>query len=648
LLKLEALNDKQREAVTYESGNLLVLAGPGSGKTFTIVQRIFYLIEKMKVAPEQILVISFTKDSAMEMQNRFLSNCDTYYPVAFGTFHSIFYYILRECSNQNISLINNSVKNQYISNIIKKLLANIRTKDEGLLTMSEINSVSEKFIAAISYYKNTLDKSKASQMLPDKQMMYFDTVYEEYEKKRKSNSYIDFDDMISDCYSLFKNNANVRKRWNSRFSYILIDEFQDINPIQYETVKILLGSSGRLFAVGDDDQSIYNFRGAEPDCLKKVIRECNCSIINLQYNYRNPEEIRRYANRLINENVSRIGKDSVSMSPGLEVQRIFIEGCENKDLHYEKIATLLENNQQEEWAVLFRTNIEMQRMAVILNKRGISFLCCDKRQNIYEHFIFKDIMAYLKCAYLGVEANELLRILNKPVRYINREAIEGGPDILNNILNYGSEHFNKKMLENANILKKDLSFIKERHLYPAINYILMKIGYKKYILDSVKGDELKLQEYTEVFDWLLSDCKSYSSLEDYLESQKEYAKNIENSVKNSSRTQFKQICDIKCENKDENKGENPSEKCVMLMTAHASKGLEFKNVIIAECNEGNFPHGKMPDSKTTEEERRLFYVAVTRSSERLYIYYIKGTKERIATPSRFINCLLDAKKDKND
>lgn len=625
MLNLNALNDKQLEAVTYESGNLLVLAGPGSGKTFTIIQRLFYLIEKLKVSPEQILVISFTKDSALEMQNRFLSQADRIYPVVFGTFHSVFYHILRDSSGKSPNIISIKQKRKIISDLISRF-----NNTNQKLSVDDSNNLCDSIINAISFYKNTLDIKKSCARIDEQFSVYFQDILTEYEKCRQADCYIDFDDMVFDCFNLLAHNRKVYEKWNGRFSYILIDEFQDINPIQYKVVRMLMDDATKLFAVGDDDQSIYNFRGSEPGCMKKVIDECECNIINLKYNYRNTEEVRIAAENIIKENASRIPKESVSTRPRNDSAHITVCGYENKESHYDALADFLRDKVNDDFAVLFRTNIEMQRLAVILSKKGIPFICKERKQNIYEHFIVKDIMAYLQLAKLQSENSfntnntsgkmtELAaRIINKPVRYINRESLIGDGKPIDNVIDYynndAEKIFTKKIILSANILKKDLSFINERAMYPAITYILKKIGYQNYILETAGNNKEKQEEYKKIIEWLTTDSKRYESLEEYEEAQRSYSEEMKDEIESSG---------------------------IQLLTVHASKGLEFKNVVIAECNEGNFPHGRMPDKDTVEEERRLFYVAVTRSSENLFIYYIKGTKERIAIPSRFINYFLD-------
>lgn len=633
MLNLSSLNDKQLEAVTYESGNLLVLAGPGSGKTYTIVQRIYYLIEVLKVKPEKILVITFTKDSAIEMQNRFISGSDLFYPVVFGTFHSVFYHILRSVNSNFGSILSLSRKKNIINSIIQRVIKSHKYDLFNEINNSELDLLTDSMINAISIYKNTLNLNEALSRIDDKYSVIFQDILNEYEIQRRADKFIDFDDMVYDCLNLLEINKRAYADWSGRFEYILIDEFQDINPVQYKVVKLLMNKHTKLFAVGDDDQSIYSFRGSEPECMKLVIKECNCSIINLQYNYRNPEQIRCLSDVIIKENTSRINKRSISKKVSDENNHVFIYGFENKEKHYEAIADAV-SEAVGETVILFRSNIEMQRMAILLNKRGIKFICKEKKQNIYDHFIVKDIMAYLcwanelnnnetVCTVSNGSTNFAARIINKPMRYINRESLIGDNSVIENMVYYyeniSDKIFSKKIIENINILKKDLSFIKERSIYLAVVYIFNRIGYKNYVLNSVKNDSAKQEEYNRVMDWFLDDCKGYKTLDEYMDFQNSYSEN-ENSSVNAE-------------------GDIPDVQ-LSLMTVHASKGLEFRNVFIAECNEGNFPHGKMLKEKIVEEERRLFYVAVTRSCENLYLFYIDGSKDKKAIPSRFLNSLL--------
>lgn len=294
MLNLEALNKAQRKAVMHGEGPLLVLAGPGSGKTFTITQRIFYLLEVMKVAPEEILVITFTKDAALSMQRRFQEQSDRIYPVNFGTFHSVFYQILRNINNnRKLNLMREEQKRNLLFPIMKKY-----QKDEQW-------SITD-FMSAISFLKNTGDRERALSKIPEQGRICFDALFREYEEARKTNSYLDFDDMLYECAELLRKDAQAAAYWKKRFSHILVDEFQDINPAQFEVVRLLTVRPFNLFVVGDDDQAIYGFRGSNPVCMQQFVQEYNAEQVILDINYRSYQEIIEASGKVIRENKKTI------------------------------------------------------------------------------------------------------------------------------------------------------------------------------------------------------------------------------------------------------------------------------------------------------------------------------------------------------
>ncbi len=615
------LNPQQREAVQFSGGNLLLAAGPGSGKTHTMTSRIIYLIECMSVDPSSILVITFTKDAALSMQKRFQNASELSYPVAFGTFHSIFYNMIKEYKKASPPiLIFDKNKNHIAENCLRKFADRSFLNDEPDAVKS--------FIAALSVYKNTADAEKASSELPAKIRSLFPDMLRYYEGIRKKSCQMDFDDMGWDCRQLLIHDESFARRWKGRFSNILIDEFQDICPVQYETVRLLSedfsgNSKSNVFAVGDDDQSIYGFRGADPSILTRFANEMHAGILHLDTNYRSRKKIVNYSMAVINENSCRIKKDLISASD--EEGIVEIKGLVSRDEEYgyivKKASEICGNK-----AVLFRTNLEMQSFASYLSSKGIPFTIKEKTESIFEHFIFKDLSAYIKLSQGIYDESDICAIINKPLRYINHEAVIGSRgnlmEIINKLKNNQGIMNPEAKIRNIRLLIKDLEFMKFLSPFYAIGYICQKIGYSKYLYTMAGTDAKKKEEY----DRILSIAKEISSKTENYDELDLIKEKYENDLRRS-------------------KKELHNDDLLDLMTVHASKGLEFDNVFIPDCNEGIFPHGKLPDKDTISEERRIFYVAMTRAVSGLYLLYIKGRSNNKYVTSRFLNPIIKMEKN---
>ena len=664
LLKLEELNDAQRKAVMHGEGPLLVLAGPGSGKTFTITQRILYLIKEMQIPPEEILVITFTKEAALSMQRRFLDQSDQTYPVNFGTFHSVFYHILNQANGSNPNspkhreILRESQKKTLIYPIVKKYMI----KKQESNTKDSITEEVSNLLSAISFYKNTGDMEKALHKLSQELRTVFEPVYKEYENMRKQKKVIDFDDMVYECAELLEKDTYARKYWQNRFTHILMDEFQDISPMQYRVVKCLAKKPFNLFAVGDDDQAIYGFRGAQPACLKQFAKDYHAEQILLNMNYRSYEEIIRASSLVIQENKERFAKKLEATEEHKEksshtgqntsfsernkafteqktscTDRVVIHTFQEREEQYRYLLqTLSEQNESESCAVLFRTNSYMQGLAVRLQRAEIPFVMKERVMNIYEQKNVKDVMAYLRLAS-GEDKRELwLQIMNKPSRYISREALAGcGEHVTITDLkayydNLRPDHssflYVDKIRRAIRILEKQLEYLKKATPFLAVQYVRKVIGYEAYLRECHKSKYETLiskqnrksndsEEWLEILEWLSEDAKQYSTLAEWQDAQKQYA-------------------DMLMQNE---KGQEIDVPNIHLMTVHASKGLEFDHVWIPDCNEKVFPHGSMPDKETCEEERRIFYVGMTRAKKSLELLCLTGTKERPRLISRFLN-----------
>ena len=617
------LDEQQSAAVRYDKGDLLLAAGPGSGKTHTMTARILYLIEALKVPPSSILVITFTKDAALSMQRRFSDAAKGIFPVNFGTFHSVFYHMVCDHRRSSPPVI------IFGKNRISMAESSIR-KFMGLPYLEDNPDAAEKLSAAISAFKNTADTERAALLLDPQCRTYFDDMFRYYEGIRHKTGQMDFDDMVFDCRELLLRDRAFAAKWQGRFRHILIDEFQDINRVQYETVMLMSGkraNNGKrsvIFAVGDDDQSIYGFRGSDPSMMNRLIKEENAGLLHLDTNYRSKSLIVSNSLSVISENKNRIHKKLISSKT--EPGNVVIKGCDDTESQYAVIADCYRKKrsgegqdiakQQDSTAVLFRTNLEMQAFASYLTSVNIPYMIREKTESIFEHFILRDILAYMKTASGINGEDELRQIINRPQRYISTECMIGCGGSISDII--------RKIRSNAGIsdrigkihklheLEKDLMFAGTLSPAYSLRFILKKLGYEKYVFSLCRDDEGKREEYARILDKAEEIASASDTLEDFLELKDRY----ENDLKKAKKLTDK--------------------NAVRLMTVHASKGLEFDTVFIPCCNEGVFPHGRMPDDETVEEERRIFYVAMTRAVSELYILYTDGKENSKYMPSRFL------------
>lgn len=635
MLDLNDMNPAQRKAVTQADGPLLVLAGPGSGKTFTVTKRILYLLEH-GVPPEQILVITFTREAAQSMQRRFQEVSKTFQPVNFGTFHSIFFHILqRSNALRSTKLLTNSEKKNLMLPILKKY----RVKFDNDQSNENLLEDCAAILAAVSYYKNTLREQAASDKISAEWRPHFQRILDEYQLAVNTCGKLDFDDMLSRCRQLLLEDERMRRSWQERFRYILIDEFQDINPVQYEVIGLLAGERSHIFAVGDDDQAIYGFRGSEPECLKRFVQEYRAERMLLDVNYRSHPQIVRASLAVIGENRNRFGKqlrpDPVREEREGE-ERVRMYPFADKEDQYayliDRLGKFHRENQksekQKECAVLFRTNSGIQGLAVRLRSAGIPFVMGERMQSIYEHFIAKDMTAYLTLAAGEWNRESLLRIVNKPSRYISREAVVNSPFSVSQLRDYYEMQeiqagTKQKVTQHIDIFERQLKAMKKLSPGLAAAYVQKAVGYEKYLRKLAAGDGGKLAEWQELLEWLKTDAGRFASVAEWRTAQEEHTKALEqgNNVRHGGE-------------------QTDTDAVIRLMTVHGAKGLEFDTVIIADCNETVFPHGRLQEEAEVEEERRVFYVAMTRAKENLELLYLTGTRDRPRLPSRFLNPLL--------
>lgn len=617
MISIDKLNENQLKAVEHVDGPCMVLAGPGSGKTRVITYRIANMVVNKDIKPTSILAISFTKASSMEMKNRALalSNDFRMNKVTYGTFHSVFFRILRYFENYNIeSILDEKTKRIGLKNILKGL--NIENADDDETIGQVINE--------ISYVKNELmDKRdfKSEVLTSDE----FIKVYNYYEEYKEQINKIDFDDMLIKTYELLKNNKSALDRVRSAYRYILVDEFQDINKVQFEALKLIANPNNNIFVVGDEDQSIYGFRGSRPDFLLEFEEYfLNTNKVLLDINYRSKGEIIDIANRLIEKNENRYEKViKCGQGNGANVNYISPEDSEEEAVY---IAKDIKNKVQEDYteytdfAVIYRTNIQSRALVDVFMDMRIPFVVKDSIVTIYDHWAAQDILSYLR---IGVNPNsnkDWIRIINKPFRYISKDnlnLIKDEPDFINALINKCDLH--PKQVKTINDLDIDITYVKGLNPKNAISYIRTTLDYDRYILDYCTNRKIKTNGLIEILNELESSATNFKTIQEYLD-------HIER-VKS-------EIVDNK--NNKETDG-------VIFTTMHSAKGLEFKNVYIIGANEGTIPHEKSYEiddeekkNDQIEEERRLMYVAITRAEENICISSPINKYGKRVSKSRFV------------
>ena len=601
----------QNDAVTFGKGPVLVLAGPGSGKTLTIVNRIKYLIENDKVRPEEILVITFTKYAAREMKQRFLSlTGQKVSPVTIGTFHGIYYGILKWAYKFGPENILSETERL---SIIKKAVS-----------CQEIEIIDEEdFISdigmEIGYVKNTMisiDEFRSKKCNADA----FRNIFRDYETERKKRRKIDFDDMLVLCYQLFTSRPDILKMWQSKFKYILIDEFQDINKIQYDVIKMLAAPENNLFVVGDDDQSIYRFRGADSKLMFQFTKDFpDASKILLDINFRSGENIVKQALKVIGNNEERFSKNINTSRKDKSIVHVqeTLDPSDEAEYVIEDIKKQIQKGiKAEDIAVLYRIHTDARTLVEGFMDRGIEFQMKEHMPNIYEHFIAQDIITYFKLALGNNERRELLKVMNRPVRYISRDALMHNNFTFEELRSF---YIDKEwMQDRVDQLEWDLKMISRMKPDGAIRHLRKKAGYDDFLLDYSKEKNIPYQDLVDIIKELEESAKKYDDLSSWLLHVKEYSENLKA--------------------KEQNKIINP--KGINLMTIHGAKGLEFNTVYIIEANEGQMPYRKSLKEGGLEEERRLFYVAMTRAKDTLKIVYTKIKNGKDRNPSRFVDELF--------
>ena len=613
------LNRGQDEAIKHGNGPCMVLAPPGSGKTLIVTERIRYLIEESGVRPDQILVITFTRYAAREMKERFERlTAGKNYPVTFGTFHSIFYGILK-CA-YGIGA-NNLMSEKESSVLLQEVLD--QTDIESTPEVEDEEELVRELLREVGMVKNGLCHLKDfhSKYLTQDE---FAEVFRSYEHQKKELKKFDFDDMLVQCYALFRKKPEILQGWQKRFQYILIDEFQDINRVQYEVIRMLAAPRYNLFVVGDDDQSIYGFRGAKPELMLYMKQEFpSLRTISLTVNYRSTEFITGAAARVILHNDTRFYKRVQSFrgrGQNVHVQEVLDEQEEAQYVTEEIQKKLDQGIKPGEIAVLFRAAVQARMISEILSEHRIPFEMRDYVTNFYRHFIVKDMMAYLQLAAGRRDRSLFLTICNRPLRYLARNSMENRQVNFEDLRKFYCDK--DWVLDIIDQFDVDVRMMKNMAPYAAIQYIRKKIGYDDFLKEYAEKHQISWKQLMDVMAELEERSKNFKSYDEWEIHIAKYTQELE-----EQQAKARKI-----------KGER--ENKVQLMTIHSAKGLEFEDVFVIHANEGEIPHQKAEKKDEIEEERRLFYVALTRAKNNLCISYITQKNGNSIKPSRFVEELL--------
>ena len=604
-MELINYSSNQKKAIEHGAGPLMVLAGPGSGKTFVITHRIKYLIKGSGINPAHILVVTFSRAAAKEMKDRF-EKLHGKSLVTFGTFHSVFFSILKTAYGFSAEQI---ASDELRYTLIKELIKKNEIVNEDINTLSgnllnEIALIKQDNINIKNYYSNSIASDT------------FKKLYREYEAELESRNKLDFEDMLLLTYELLSERKDILKAVQERYQYILVDEFQDINFLQYNIIKLMAGKKQNITVVGDDDQSIYRFRGARPEIMLGFERDFrNVSKVFLDINFRSTTQIVDASTKLISFNSKRFPKTfKANNGSGAPVSVIeFKNPFAEVNTIVNDVKEYIKSDQDiNNIAVLYRTNLSPRLLIERMMKNNIPFTIRDSIPNLFEHWVSKDIISYIKLATNMGNKTDLLRISNKPNRYISRDSLVSSKANIETLFDYYDDksYMIKRIIE----LREHLRTIKNLKPATALRYIRNVVGYDEYIEEYCDMNGVESDECYTVLGDLENSASEFNTFNDWFVHMEEYKEELIEARKKS----------------------NEEDTGVRLMTFHSSKGLEFDIVYIIDVNEGSVPYKKAKGADEIEEERRMFYVAMTRARHKLFICYCKENFGKSIGKSDFI------------
>ncbi len=600
---------EQRRAIEHVNGPALILAGPGSGKTTVIVERVRTLIYEKQIPPEKILVVTFTKAAALHMKQRFEEGSGVGTPVTFGTFHSVFFKILRESYGFRGNKI---VSEREKENLIRRCMVELNVQcpseeDYVANVLNEIGKIKGNDLSIKDYQSLSCGAEE------------FRKIYDRYQQMLKAEGKMDFDDILLLTKELFLQHPKVLAEWRNNYTYILIDEFQDINQVQYEIVQWLAAPANNLFVVGDDDQSIYGFRGARPEMMFRFQKDYpELAMMKLEINYRCSGNVVEASKKLIGKNRTRFEKNLVAnkgIGKAVDYRKFQNQGEELRFIVQRIEALKKRGVPEEEIAILVRNNSQLPVFQKALQNNRIKSRTKGQGNGLYHSMVAKDLIAYIRAAQhyeqLPLERNEdLIAILQKPQRLISREMILKKGMTWEGLRAAYAHH--REALGQVEALWFHLKMIGKSTPYAAINYIRKGAGYEEYLRQYAGENRVSIEGLRRTLERIQREAYPFQSFEEWFEMVRQQQERKE------------------------------TEKTgVQLLTMHGSKGLEFRVVFLPDMNQGIIPSKRTIREKEFEEERRVLYVAMTRAMEELYLF---GCVQQLGSPmelSMFLGELLE-------
>ena len=615
---MSSFTKSQSEAIRHQDGPLLVLAGPGSGKTTVVTKRVQYLVQDCHISPSSILVITFTKAAATEMKERFLRLVEQseekpqgYGNVLFGTFHAVFFNILKlSYGFTAANILREETRYQYMKEIVDRLKLEIDDENEFISgVLGEISLIKNERISLEHYFSKNCAED------------IFRKIFASYEQRKRNARLIDFDDMLSYTWELLTKRPDILEAWQKKFRYILVDEFQDINRLQYDILRLLAQPENNLFIVGDDDQSIYRFRGAKPEIMLNFQKDFpTAGRVLLNDNLRSTRQIVNAAGRVIRKNQSRFAKEITARGgegPGVRI--LAFEDQQQECLYLLKEMQEYKKNggAWQQMAVLYRTNTQPRLLIQKFMEFNVPFRVRDQVPNLFEHWIAKNLFCYIRLACGSKLRKDLLPVLNRPKRYMNRECLND--EII--CWEYMMDYYKDKpyVCDKIERLQYDLKMLGRMGPFAAINYIRHVMGYEEYLKEYAEFRRMNAEDLIEVLNELQESARAYKTYDEWFAYMERYKKEMD----------------------EMRKRQQEVKEGVHLATMHSSKGLEYDKVFILDAAEGITPYKKAVLDADLEEERRMFYVAMTRAKKELTICWAKKQFSHELTVSRFVEEMKD-------
>ena len=615
---MSSFTKSQSEAIRHQDGPLLVLAGPGSGKTTVVTKRVQYLVQDCHISPSSILVITFTKAAATEMKERFLRLMEQseekpqgYGNVLFGTFHAVFFNILKlSYGFTAANILREETRYQYMKEIVDRLKLEIDDENEFISgVLGEISLIKNERISLEHYFSKNCAED------------IFRKIFASYEQRKRNARLIDFDDMLSYTWELLTKRPDILEAWQKKFRYILVDEFQDINRLQYDILRLLAQPENNLFIVGDDDQSIYRFRGAKPEIMLNFQKDFpTAGRVLLNDNFRSTRQIVNAAGRVIRKYQSRFAKEITARGgegPGVRI--LAFEDQQQECLYLLKEMQEYKKNggAWQQMAVLYRTNTQPRLLIQKFMEFNVPFRVRDQVPNLFEHWIAKNLFCYIRLACGSKLRKDLLPVLNRPKRYMNRECLND--EII--CWEYMMDYYKDKpyVCDKIERLQYDLKMLGRMGPFAAINYIRHVMGYEEYLKEYADFRRMNAEDLMEVLNELQESARAYKTYDEWFAYMERYKKEMD----------------------EMRKRQQEVKEGVHLATMHSSKGLEYDKVFILDAAEGITPYKKAVLDADLEEERRMFYVAMTRAKKELTICWAKKQFSHELTVSRFVEEMKD-------